>query len=432
MFKFLILFIILVFNLNSAQLHFNTYYLGDKNNNLKNRLLVISGIHGNEPGSYFAGAILAKHYKIKKGSLIVVPNLNFDSIIRNRRGFYGDMNRKFAYIKNNDKDRKIIQDIKKLILSSDADMILNLHDGHGFYRKRWISRIFNPRAWGQACIIDQDTLKGVKFGNLDELTTKVSKSLNRSLDKSHHSFSVKNTNTKFTDEQMQLSLTYFAIRNHIPAVAIETSKNLKKLSQKVKYQLLAIEEFMKNMGIEFSRDFKITNQNIKKILYPKDDIIINDSFIIYADNLKKSIRYFPMTRKGIKKIVSTHPLVTIRKLKNRYDLMCGNKVLTKIYPDFVRKIKKIDFIKIKIDGKIKKIPIASKFTFKKRFKVLANKKYRVNIIGFSKRGIKNENMIEINADKILKRYSMNKNKKCYRIEIYQAKNFSGMILGCVN
>ena len=45
-----------------------------------NTLLIIGGIHGDEPGGYFAPAVLEKYYKIKSGNLWIIPNLNVDSI----------------------------------------------------------------------------------------------------------------------------------------------------------------------------------------------------------------------------------------------------------------------------------------------------------------------------------------------------------------
>jgi hypothetical protein len=419
----------LLYNLSGATLHFNEHHLGSGNKN-ENTLLILGGIHGNEPGSYFSASILTNHYKITKGNLIIVPNVNFDSIIRDVRGVYGDMNRKFAYISEDDKDYEIIQDIKALIKLDSIDFILNLHDGHGFYRKKWISTIFNPRAWGQACIIDQDALDGVKFGNLDEITSGISKNLNRYLDKEHHLFNVKNTQTKFKDEQMQLSLTYFAIRNGKPAVAIETSKNLNSLEQKVKYQLLAIEEFMKSINIEFERDFEMENGNVKDILMPKESIVINNSFVINPNGLKKSIKYFPMSRDGIVSVESNHPLVAIRKMNKRYDLMCGNQLITKIYPDYVKKVEPLAYININIDGELKSIDIASEFKFKEYFNIQKVDGYRVNVIGFSSKRVKNEVNLDIKEKDLMSRYSMHKDKRCYRVEIYKNKDFAGMVLGC--
>ncbi len=75
-------------------------------NPTQHTLLIVGGIHGDEPGGYFAPAVLEKYYKIKSGNLWIIPNLNVDSIIANTRGINGDMNRKFNVIDKKDKDHK--------------------------------------------------------------------------------------------------------------------------------------------------------------------------------------------------------------------------------------------------------------------------------------------------------------------------------------
>ena len=243
MIKILLLFVVL-----TAVLQANVQLIKKENNDSNSTLLVIGGIHGDEPGSYFAASILATHYTIISKNLWIVPNLNETSIMENNRGVHGDMNRKFAYMKKHDQDKKIVEEVKRLITLPNIDLVLNLHDGHGFYRKKSEGNIYNPTAWGQTCVIDQCTLKEEQeFGNLSNIATAVKDNVNKKLLKKHHSFNVKNTKTKYYDKEMQLSLTYFAVTNNKPAFAIETSKNLSSLSQKVFYQLLAIEEFMKIM-----------------------------------------------------------------------------------------------------------------------------------------------------------------------------------------
>ena len=266
MFKIILLITMTINFIFSANLHFDIY---KKNSNKGHTLLVIGGIHGDESGGYFAPSLLIKHYKVLDGNLWIIPNLNADSIIKYRRGIYGDMNRKFNKISKKDKDYKIIQDIKKIITNKKVDLLINLHDGRGFYRVKWKNTIFNPRAWGQTCIIDQKVLDiNSKFKNLDEIASRVSSNLNKQrLEKKYHDFRVKNTKTKYKDEQMQLSLTYFAVNHDKPAFAIETSKNLKQLARKVQYQLRAIEEFMNIMDIKYKRDFDLDNYDeVKKLL----------------------------------------------------------------------------------------------------------------------------------------------------------------------
>lgn len=65
-------------------------------------LLVIGGIQGDEPGGFTAASMLVTNYKIQAGSIWVVPNLNFKSIIKRSRGIHGDMNRKFNVLSKKD------------------------------------------------------------------------------------------------------------------------------------------------------------------------------------------------------------------------------------------------------------------------------------------------------------------------------------------
>ena len=78
----------------SASLDFTLHKKGTDPD--ENVLLVIGGIQGDEPGGFNAASLLVTHYKITKGRVWVVPNLNFLSIVERSRGPYGDMNRKFA------------------------------------------------------------------------------------------------------------------------------------------------------------------------------------------------------------------------------------------------------------------------------------------------------------------------------------------------
>jgi hypothetical protein len=428
MFKIILLFFLTISFLFGSQFHFDLY---KKETKKGHTLLVIGGIHGDEPGGYFAPAILTRHYKITQGNLWVVPNLNIDSIIKNRRGIYGDMNRKFSSVKKSDKDYQIIQDIKKIIKDKQVDLLLNLHDGRGFYRTSWKSSIFNPRAWGQAFIIDQKVLDiNSKFKDLDDIGNRVSQNLNaKDLEKDYHDFRVKNTKTKDKDEQMQLSLTYFAINNNKPAFAIETSKNLTKLSRKVQYQLRAIEEFMKIMDIKFQRDFDLDNyEEIKAVVNDFHSVKINNNIVLDLNNLDKTLRFFPMQKDtNIAKFI--HPLGVLKKVSNKqYNIYIGNKLITKLIPQYFEFDKDLTGFTIETDGKKNFISVPNNIKVKDSFKIILPKEYRVNIIGFSKSGVKNESNILIHKKDLISRYAIDKKNSKYRVEVYKDKKFVTMLV----
>jgi len=400
-----------------------------ENSDSNTTLLVIGGIHGNEPGGYFAPAILASHYTIHSKNLWIIPNLNKESIIRYKRGIHGDMNRKFAKIKDTDKDKATVEAIKKVILEPKVSLVLNLHDGHGFYRKKNQGSIFNPNAWGQTCVIDQCRLKTHQpFGDLNKIAEEVRLNVNKRLLKKHHSFNVKNTKTKYEDEAMQLSLTYFAVTHNKPAFAIETSKNLSSLSQKVFYQLLAIEEFMKIMQIEYTRDFQLNEKNIKKIIKNYGTLEINHNILLNLNNIKKSLSYIPIKSKS-NDFNFSHPLGSVKKRASGvFDIYIGNIKVTSLRPQYFKIASECkESYPLEIDGKTISVKKASTFHVVDDFKVIKDKSYRVNIIGYHSKQA-DESEVNISLKDLNKYYSVDTKNKIYRVEFYKNDEFCTMLM----
>ena len=423
--RFLLLFIPLI--INAANLNFELYK--KESNKEGNTLLIIGGIHGDEPGGYFAPAFLEKYYKIKSGNVWIVPNINGHSIMANTRGIYDDMNRKFSTIDKKDPDYNVITKIKKIILDKKVDLVLNLHDGYGFYRNKYENAIFNPNAWGQATIIDQEKIKGLsKFGNLDEIAGQVNNTLNSDkLFQDFHSFGVKNTETKFKDEQMKLSLTFFAVTNNKPAFAIETSKNITDLTHKVIYQLKSIEEFMNIMHIEFERQFDINNEeDVKNKIFDFGKVRINNNIAFDLSDIKKTTRFIPL-KKDNNDFKFEHSLGAVKFKDNIYEIYIGNIKVADFYPQVFELAKAKNSIKIEVDGKVIETAFANEIDIKNEFKILKSD-FRVNIIGYSKTGVDSEDDILINEKEILDAYSIDTKKRKYRAEFYKDGKFYGMIV----
>ncbi len=392
-------------------------------------LFVIGGIHGNEPGSYFAAAVLAQNYQIEKGNLWIVPNLNHKSILMNSRGIHGDMNRKFSDIPENDPDFDTVTEIKKLITDPQVDLILNLHDGHGFYRKEYKNTIFNPGAWGQTCVIDQETLDGDHpYKNLDQIALNISKELNNGLIEGHHYFDVRNTNTRFDDEAMRHSLTFFAINHNKPAFAIETSKNLSTLHEKVFYQLRAIECYMRYMGISFKRNFDLTPLSVKNILTQYGVVTINNNLYLDLYNIKNYLSFIPL-ESGENQFSFSHVLGGVRQNGKSYDLYIGNQKVSSLSstPQFNDKCETTSHLEI--DGVTHNISFAKEYLVNTDLKVLkGNSATRVNIIGFTQKGKNDESGIQIGLKDMDAKYSIDKDGKKYRAEFYRENSFCGMVL----
>lgn len=422
--RFFILFFPVIF-LFASNTPFDIYK--KETNPQQHTLLIIGGIHGDEPGGYFAPAVLEKYYKIKSGNLWIIPNLNTDSILANNRGIYGDMNRKFNVIEKNDNDLLTINRIKEIILEKRVDLILNLHDGFGFYRDIYEDSVFNPNSWGQATIIDQEKIDE-KFGNLGEIANQVNKNVNNEgLYKDFHTFGVKNTQTKEKDEQMQQSLTYFAVTHNKPAFAIETSKNITELTHKVIYQLKAMEEFMKIMNIEFERDFDINNYaEVEKKVNDFGKITINDNISFDLTDIKNNLRFVPLKNEN-NKFDLTHTLAKVKFDDNKYEIHIGNIKVCDLYPQIFDVVNTQDKIKILVDNKEIETSFGNQIDIKNDFKI-EKSDFRVNIIGFSKDKIDSEDDILIKKSDIQDNYSIDNNKSKYRVEFYKDGKFYGMII----
>lgn len=131
--KFFISIIFFISGLFALDLEFS---VGENGKSLddNNTVLIFGGIQGDEPGGFHAASLLLSDYNITKGKIIVAPNLAFDSIIKRSRGKNGDLNRKFASISPKDPDYQTVKRIKELILLPEVSMVINLHDGWGFYK----------------------------------------------------------------------------------------------------------------------------------------------------------------------------------------------------------------------------------------------------------------------------------------------------------
>lgn len=101
-------------------------------------VVVIGGVHGNEPAGARAAAQI-RHWPIKRGKLIVVPKLNTKSLaadtryIPNASESERDLNRNFPYPEVADQPRgEIANATWDFILNHKPDWLFDLHEGYEF------------------------------------------------------------------------------------------------------------------------------------------------------------------------------------------------------------------------------------------------------------------------------------------------------------
>ncbi len=393
-----------------------------------NTLLIVGGIQGDEPGAFMAASLITTHYNITKGSVWIVPNLNFYSIIKRSRGPFGDMNRKFAALSPTDPDYFSVQRIKKYIKSPDVKVVLNLHDGSGFYRKEFIDWSHSPNRWGQSSIIDQKSLDIEEYGNLEEISSQVCEHVNQNLIKEKDSYRVKNTHTRLGDKEMEKTLTYFAINNGKAAFGNEASKVL-PLHERTYYHLVAIEKYMEIMGIEFTRKFDLNAYSVKNVI--DHDIYISfydDKIQLPLSEVRNILKYFPIKKDGTLEFTPSNPLMTVIKKNGIYMIHYGNRKLANLKPDYRELDNEQKTVSMNIDGKEHEVSLGSIIDVNNSFEVKPINNFRVNVIGFVQKGKRDESGIKVIKERIQKRYSIDKNGKIFRVEFYKDNKFAGMVL----
>ncbi len=396
--------------------------------------LIVGGIQGDEPGGFNAAALIATHYKVYSGRVIVVPNLNFPSIVRRSRGVYGDMNRKFARLTLDDPEWKTVDRIKSMMKHPEVDFILNLHDGSGFYTKTYESPQRNPGRWGQSIIIDQARMPVVQgkdpavFDDLALAAKTCAGDINRRLLNNAHRVYVKNTHTAKGNREMEKTLTFFALKHHKPAFGIEASKSF-LTPGRVYYHLLAIESFLTQAGISFERGFALTKSGIKKAMDEDIALSLGDQrVLLFAENIRNRLNFIPMEKDRELRFDVNHPLLTLVPNGKGYYLYHGNRRLTRLFPQYFEYDLGLDRVEMVVDGKSQSVAFGSRVPVKERFLVKHIPDHRVNIIGFAKRNVANESGFVVRQKNFAKRFSIDRAGRIYRVEVYREGKFNGMIL----
>lgn len=396
-------------------------------------LLLLAGIQGDEPGGFNATNLFLMHYSVLKGLVEVVPVLNKPSMLRNHRGLYGDMNRKFAALDKNDPEYPTIQEIKSLIAKPNIDAVLHLHDGGGYYRPVYVDAMLNPKRWGNCFIIDQDEVKGAKFPNLLAFANNTIENINAHLLRPIEKYHLKNTRTAQGDTEMQKALTFYAINQKKSAFANEASKEL-PLASRVFYHLQAIEGLLNQLNIPFKRDFELNPNSVHALINDKNLWAkIGSLPKMPLFNLRPKLNHFPLpnnTKIPQIPIESNAYIVGLVKNKQEVFLKYGNKLMTRLSPFYIEFDHSLEEVKMQIDNKDQMVKIGSVVEVKESFYIHAMDNIRANVIGFS---VSNENKpnemgYTIRFKDFQKRFSLDKQERIYRIEFYKNDAFSGMIL----
>lgn len=410
----------------AAPLDFTTFRLGADSG----AVMVVGGIQGDEPGGFSAATLLATRYEILKGSVWVVPNLNFPSIIKRCRGLHGDMNRKFARMDESDPEFATVRRIQELIRHPDVKLVLNLHDGSGYYRPERIDKLCNPSRWGQSIIIDQERLgAGAFLGDLAGVAANVASRVNSSLVKPLHAIHVHNTNTARGDKEMEKSLSYYAVLQGKAAFGLEASKEF-PVATRTYYHLQMIESFLKLAGVEFRRDFELTPDGIERALGENLGVsFAGNRVFLPLDNARPAINSLPLSRACVSSAITSKPIMAVLPCGEGGGICVhyGNRMIARISPEWREMDEGLDAARALVDGREKVAPFGHVLDVEDEVIVKKIPGYRVNAIGYDA-GLKDESEQPLRKKDFKPRFSLDKEGNLFRVEVYRDKSFAGMFL----
>ncbi len=396
---------------------FTFHRLGDGSSPV---MLVVGGIQGDEPGGFSAASLLVTHYDITKGTVLVVPNLNFPSMVLRSRGPNGDMNRKFAYLAENDPEFRTVTRIKDIILEPSVEVVFNLHDGSGFYRPQWEGPLHNPARWGQSVIIDQEELHGHHLGGLAELAGYAVDKANTVLLEPEHRYHLKNTNTRDGDKEMEKTLTYFSILNGKPAFGVEASKSV-GLPVRAYYHTQVLESFMDKVGISYARRFEMSPQGVSDALEENVLIAFADNRVVLPlHNARANLNHIPLKQGEKLEFKTASPILTMVEKNNLLEVYYGNRLLTRLAPDYRDYDLSLPGVTLQMDGAAREIAFGQEVVLPRdgKFMVENIPGYRVNVIGYVGKN-EDESNEQLGLKQFLPRFSLDKAGTVFRVEVYR-------------
>ena len=227
---------------------------------------------------------------------------------------------------------------------------------------------------------------------------------------------------------MEKTLTYYAIQNGKSAFGVEASKTF-DTHYRAYYHLLMIEQFMDYLGIDFKRRFELDIHHVKDRIDNNVQLALYEKKIFFdMRNVKRKLSYVPIKRDGDIDFSASNPLIAVLNNKKVINVRYGNRSVTKLVPQYFNFDDSIKSIGMEIDDLDQQVELGGVVKVQHHFKVKPMPGYRVNVIGFTRSGVRSEHDITISKEQISKRYSIDRQGLVYRVEVYHADKFCGMVL----
>jgi len=145
-------------------------------------------------------------------------------------------------------------------------------------------------------------------------------------------------------------------------------------------------------------------------------------------NVRKRLRYIPMKKGEPIDYSASNPLIAVLDQDRYYNVRYGNRSVTRLMPQYFDFDNSLESINLIIDGVETEVALGDVIPVNESFQVKTNENYRVNVIGYSRPGLRSEQGVTIYRKEIAKRFSVDRQGQLFRVEIYRDDYFCGMVL----
>jgi hypothetical protein len=232
---------------------------------------------------------------------------------------------------------------------------------------------------------------------------------------------------------MEKTLSWFAVRNQKAAFGLEASKEF-PVEARAYYHLLVVESFLRQAGVEFTRDFELTAPGVLAALQSDVRVAFADNRVVLPlEDARPNVNFLPLP-KGELKTTTSKPILAVLREKDGLAVLYGNRRLTRIQPDWRDTDTGISNVNVKVDGIERVVPFGQILTVRDSFHVLPMTAYRVNAIGAKPLNVKStpqapdKSGLDIRHSDFRPRFSLDTRATLYRVEVYRGQRFAGMFL----
>ena len=145
-------------------------------------------------------------------------------------------------------------------------------------------------------------------------------------------------------------------------------------------------------------------------------------------NARDWLRYVPMTSRQPLQVEASNPLLAVVGSGQHFEVRYGNRGVANLHPEFMEFDDSLKYIPVLVDDRYRLVRPGEKVMVRSNFMVIPQAEYRVNVIGFVRDGVDDESGVFVSYENFMPRFSIDRQAKKFRVEVYRGDKFSGMIL----